>query len=130
MRQALRPKVEFQRPLAAHGHGAPSKEVIWALEEGAGYEYLGASGPAQAALGKNRHEVLDSFILGFARFQVGRSARFNDLQHVHPKDLVHSRVEGLADEDSLGGKDTASRRFFGGHPSWPQSGGWWRRRRC
>ena len=57
----------------------PSKEVIWALEEG-----------TQEAPGKNRHEVLDAFILGFARFQVGCSARFNDLQHVHPKDLIHT----------------------------------------
>ena len=69
----------------------PSKEVIWALEEGAGYDSLGATGPGtQEAPGKNRHhEVLDAFILGFARFQVGCSARFNDLQHVHPQ-------EGLA----------------------------------
>ena len=69
----------------------PSKEVIWALEEGAGYDRLGATGPGtQEAPGKNRHEVLDAFILGFARFQVGCSARFNDLQHVHPKDLIHT----------------------------------------
>ena len=32
----------------------------------------------------------DAFILGFARFQVGCSARFNDLQHVHPKDLIYT----------------------------------------
>ena len=69
----------------------PSKEVIWALEEGGGYDSLGATGPGtQEAPGKNRHEVLDAFILGFARFQVGCSARFNDLQHVHPKDLIHT----------------------------------------
>ena len=69
----------------------PSKEVIWALEEGTGYDRLGATGPGtQEAPGKNRHEVLDAFILGFARFQVGCSARFNDLQHVHPKDLIHT----------------------------------------
>ena len=69
----------------------PSKEVIWSLEEGAGYDRLGATGPGtQEAPGKNRHEVLDAFILGFARFQVGCSARFNDLQHVHPKDLIHT----------------------------------------
>ena len=70
----------------------PSKEVIWALEEGAGYDHLGATGPggAQAAPGRSRHEVLDAFILGFARFQVGCSARFNDLQHVHCKDLIHT----------------------------------------
>ena len=49
----------------------PSKEVIWALEEGAGYHCLGATGPgAQEAPGKSRHEVLDAFILGFARFQL------------------------------------------------------------
>ena len=41
-------------------------------------------------LGRSRHEVLDAFILGFARFQVGCSARFNNLQHVHPKDLIHT----------------------------------------
>ena len=69
----------------------PSKEVIWALEEGAGYDHLAATGPGtQAAPGRSRHEVLDAFILGFARFQVGCSARFNDLQHVHPKDLIHT----------------------------------------
>ena len=39
---------------------------------------------------KNRHELLDAFILRLARFQVGCSARFNDLQHVHPQDLVHT----------------------------------------
>ena len=70
---------------------SPAKEVIWALEEGAGYDHLGATGPGtQAAPGRSRHEVLDAFILGFARFQVGCSARFNDLQHVHPKDLIHT----------------------------------------
>ena len=56
----------------------PSKEVIWALEEGAGYDHLGATGPGTQAAP------------GFARFQVGCSARFNDLQHVHPKDLIHT----------------------------------------
>ena len=36
----------------------PSKEVIWALEEGAGYDSLGATGPGtQEAPGKNRHGV-------------------------------------------------------------------------
>ena len=50
---------------------------------------MGATGPGtQEAPGKN--EVLGAFILGFARFQVGCSARFNDLQHVHPKDLIHT----------------------------------------
>ena len=59
----------------------PSKEVIWALEEGAGYDRLGATGPGtQEAPRKSRHEVLDAFILGFARFQVGCSTRFHDLQ--------------------------------------------------
>ena len=33
----------------------PSNEVIWALEEGAGNEHLGASGP-----GTHRHELLDA----------------------------------------------------------------------
>ena len=51
---------------------------------------LRSSGCHRPRQGKNRHEVLDAFILGFAQFQVGCSARFNDLQHVHPKDLIHT----------------------------------------
>ena len=68
----------------------PSKEVIWALEEGAGYDHLVPPAPVRRRPRKSRHEVLDAFILGFARFQIDCSARFNDLQHVHPKDLIHT----------------------------------------
>ena len=46
----------------------PSKGVIWARRKGR----------ATSA----RHELLDSLMLGFARF--------NNLQHVHPKDLAHT----------------------------------------
>ncbi len=52
---------------------APPKEVIWALEEG--------SSPSIP---------LDSFILGLVRFQVGCSARFNDLQHTAPTTMKHT----------------------------------------
>ena len=34
--------------------------------------------------------MMDAFILGIARFQVGCSARFNDLQHVHPKNVAQT----------------------------------------
>ena len=106
----------------------PSKEVIWALEEGAGCDRLGATGPGtQEAPGKNRHEVLDAFILGFARFQVGCSARFNDLQHVHPKDLTHTSntVELKAWQTKT---VRINRNRSGGPPGWPRSGGWYLRR--
>ena len=67
----------------------PSKEVVWALEEGAsGLMSAGAAGPeGQAAPGRERHTMMDAYIMSLARFQLGCSARFNDLQHVHPKDL-------------------------------------------
>ena len=69
----------------------PSREVIWALEEGAALGgppgAPGRAAPAPAAPGRERHEQLDAFILGFARFQVGCSARFDDLQHVRPEEL-------------------------------------------
>ena len=67
----------------------PSKEVVWALEEGAsGLMSAGAAGPeGQAAPGRERRTMMDAFIMSLARFQLGCSARFNDLQHVHPKDL-------------------------------------------
>ena len=78
----------------AHGHGHP------ATAQGGGPQQRGHMGSGgggwlrhlgtQAASGRSRHEVLDAFILGFARFQVGCSAHFNDLQHVHPKDLIHT----------------------------------------
>ena len=42
--------------------------VIWALEEGAGYNHLGATDPGtQAAPGRSRHEVLDAFILSWVQ---------------------------------------------------------------
>lgn len=67
----------------------PSKEVVWALEEGAAKLDPGASGPdGQLAPGVDRYKMMDGFILGLARFQLGASARFNDLQHVHPSELV------------------------------------------
>ena len=110
------------------------KAVIWALEEGAGYDRLGATGPGtQEAPGKNRHEVLDAFILGFARSQVGCSARFNDLQHVHPKDLIHTSntVELKAWQTKTVSaarinrnpvlRSAASRESPGGPPGWPRS---------
>ena len=67
----------------------PSKEVVWALEEGAsGLMSAGAAGPdGQAAPGRERYTMMDAYIMSLARFQLGCSARFNDLQHVHPKDL-------------------------------------------
>ena len=62
----------------------PSREVIWVLEEGAALGgppgAPGPAAPAQAAPGRERHER-------FARFQVGCSARFDDLQHVRPEEL-------------------------------------------
>ena len=96
------PSPQVQEELAgrgAHGHGHP------ATAQGGGPQQRGHMGSGgrgwlrspgchrpgmQAAPGRSRHEVLDAFILGFARFQVGCSARFNDLQHVHPKDLIHT----------------------------------------
>ena len=53
----------------------PAKEVILALEQGA------------AAGGADPHEAIDAFILGMVRFQVGSSARFNDLQHTSPSTM-------------------------------------------
>ena len=41
-----------------------------------------------AAPGTERHKAMDAYIVGLARFQVGCSARFNDLQHVHPKHIT------------------------------------------
>ena len=63
----------------------PDRRVIWALEG----QYQGTPG------GKNDPDddprdprlPLDDFILGVARFQVGASARWNDLQHLYPKEM-------------------------------------------
>ena len=67
----------------------PSKEVVWALEEGA--SSLSTSGiirpEGTMVPGVEPHKVMDSYILGLARFQLGCSARFNDLQHVHPREI-------------------------------------------
>ena len=67
----------------------PSKEVLWALEEGATLQDgAGAKGPGTPHGGPtDRHAWGDAFILAITRFQVGCSARFNDLQHVHPQKL-------------------------------------------
>ena len=74
----------------------PSKEVVWALEEGASaLAATGAPGPdPQTVPGVERHKMMDAFILAIARFQLGCSARFNDLQHVHPGD-IHSTTETI-----------------------------------
>ena len=61
----------------------PDKSVVWALEEGAAFVPIvsssGTSAPAPP--------VLDAYILGVVRFQVGCSARFSDLQHTRPGEL-------------------------------------------
>eukprot|EP00435_Cladocopium_sp_Y103_P032093 s2216_g8.t1 len=74
----------------------PSREVVWALEEGAAtLDPAGAPGPdGQVVPGFDRHKMMDAFILGLARFQLGCSARFNDLQHVHPREL-HSTTSTI-----------------------------------
>ena len=68
----------------------PPKEVIWALEEGAAGEPLlpGANSPQEK--GAYAPRELDTFILGIVRYQVGCSARFNDLQHTAPSTLKHT----------------------------------------
>ena len=68
----------------------PPKEVIWALEEGAaGVPLLpGAHSPQEK--GAYAPRELDTFILGIVRYQVGCSARFNDLQHTAPSTLKHT----------------------------------------
>ena len=72
----------------------PSKEVVWALEEGASsLQMVGITRPEGAMVpGVEPHKVMDSYILGLARFQLGCSARFNDLQHVHPRE-IHCTTE-------------------------------------
>ena len=68
----------------------PPKEVIWALEEGAaGVPLLpGAHSPQEKGACAPRE--LDTFILQIVRYQVGCSARFNDLQHTAPSTLKHT----------------------------------------
>ena len=68
----------------------PPKEVIWALEEGAAGAPLlpGAHSPQEK--GAYAPRELDTFILGIVRYQVGCSARFNDLQHTAPSTLKHT----------------------------------------
>ena len=48
----------------------PSKEVVWALEEGASaLAATGAPGPdPQTVPGVERHKMMDAFILAIARF--------------------------------------------------------------
>ena len=72
----------------------PSKEVVWALEEGASsLSTAGIIRPEGTMVpGVEPHKVMDSYILGLARFQLGCSARFNDLQHVHPRE-IHCTTE-------------------------------------
>ena len=68
----------------------PSREVIWALEEGAA---LGGPLVPLAQRPRRLRPLAGSAVsswtpsLGFARFQVGCSARFDDLQHVRPEEL-------------------------------------------
>ena len=58
------------------------KEVILALEKGAA-----AGGADPRRKGQVAREAIDAFILGMVRFQVGSSARFNDLQHTSPSTM-------------------------------------------
>ena len=60
----------------------PAKEVILALEQGAA-----AGGADPRRKGQVAREAIDAFILGMVRFQVGSSARFNDLQHTSPSTM-------------------------------------------
>ena len=60
----------------------PAKEVILALEQGAA-----AGGADPRRKGQIAREAIDAFILGMVRFQVGSSARFNDLQHTSPSTM-------------------------------------------
>ena len=75
----------------------PPKEVIWALEEGAaGVPIHPGAGSPHDGMGTlpstsdAAPRELDTFILGIVRFQVGCSARFNDLQHTAPTTLKHT----------------------------------------
>ena len=60
----------------------PAKEVILALEKGSA-----AGGADHPRKGQVAREAIDAFILGMVRFQVGSSARFNDLQHTSPSTM-------------------------------------------
>ena len=62
----------------------PPKEVIWALEEGAAGVPLLPGANSLQEKGAYAPRELDTFILGIVRYQVGCSARFNDLQHTAP----------------------------------------------
>ena len=64
----------------------PDRTVIWALEGQYQGDPLGASGP-EGNPAKDPRLYLDEFILGVARFQVGASARSNDLQHIYPREV-------------------------------------------
>ena len=71
----------------------PSKEVILALETGAA-----AAGADPQSTSQQARSAIDSFIMGMVRFQVGSSARFNDLQHTSPGTLriTSNTVEMMA----------------------------------
>ena len=68
----------------------PPKEVVWALEEGAAGVPLLPGGHSLQEKGAYGARELDTFILGIVRYQVGCSARFNDLQHTAPSTLKHT----------------------------------------
>jgi len=75
----------------------PAKDVILALEKGAA-----AGGADPPRKGQVAREAIDAFILGMVRFQVGSSARFNDLQHTSPSTMkitsnTIEMMDGLAD---------------------------------
>ena len=71
----------------------PSREVIWALEQGAA-----AVGAVSHSKGVQAREAIDAFIMGLVRFQVGCCARFNDMQHTSPGTLkvTTSTIEMMA----------------------------------
>ena len=71
----------------------PSKEVILALEKG-----VAAAGADPQQTSQQARAAIDSFIMGMVRFQVGSSARFNDLQHTSPGTLriTSNTVEMMA----------------------------------
>ena len=71
----------------------PSREVMWALEQGAA-----AVGAVSHSKGVQAREAIDAFIMGLVRFQVGCCARFNDMQHTSPGTLkvTSSTIEMMA----------------------------------
>ena len=71
----------------------PSREVIWALEQGAA-----AVGAVSHFKGVQARDAIDAFIMGLVRFQVGCCARFNDMQHTSPGTLrvTTSTIEMMA----------------------------------